>query len=328
MKRFYIVLAFVVAFGAILLGGVRWLAVMSSPVSSEVYESKRFVVRKGQSSGSIGAELYKAGLIRSELAFKFIVARDDFSRQLQAGTFDLNSSMSTVEIAQALTKGSLDVWVTLPEGWRLEEMADEFESVFTSRGADFSREQFLALSAGKEGYLFPDTYLIPLSADEETIVSILENTFASKVTDAMRQEIARSGRTLDQIVTMASLIEREARSPEVRKMVSDILWRRVDSDWALNVDATLQYIHGYDVQEKTWWSTPLSQYKEIQSPYNTYLLPGLPVGPISSVSLSSLEAAIYPTSNPYWFYITDNDGVMRYGITLEEHNSNVQKYLR
>lgn len=327
MKRIIPLLLLAVTTIMALMLGVIGLSRATAPVSDDG-TLQRFIVRKGQSSTAIGAALVEAGLVRSELGFKYVVARDGLGTQLQAGTFELSPDMTTAEIAQALTKGSLDVWLTVLEGWRVEEVVDGIYAAFVGKGVTLDKDLLLALAQDKEGYLFPDTYLIPLSLDEASIIALLERTFEDKLTDDMRNAIASQGRSVDQVVTIASLIEREARQDVSRKMVSDILWKRVDAGWPLNVDATLQYIHGYDLTDETWWSPPLASYKTLESPYNTYLYPGLPPGPICAVSLSSLEAAVYPTANEYWYYLTDNDGVMRYATDLDQHNANVATYLR
>jgi UPF0755 protein len=313
---------------ACLGGAYLWLQASLGPVSQQEEPTEAFVIRKGQGASSIGAGLKEAGLIKSPLAFKIAVFRMEEGKVIQAGSFRLSPSMTVHEIIEELTHGTTDVWVTLLEGWRREEIAAAIEAAFVGQGADFDGESFLQLTAGKEGRLFPDTYLFPLDASEETVASILENTFQKKLTDKMKADIQKSGRTLNQVLTMASLIEREAREEEARKIVSGILWKRIENDWPLQVDATLQYALGYDASQKTWWTPPTSTQKQIDSPYNTYAHPGLPPGPIASPSFSSLMAAIYPIATDHWFYLTDNQGRMHYAETLEQHNQNINQYLR
>ena len=308
--------------------GYFWLVSAQKPIDNADSQSIVFVVSQGQTSESIAKKLISQNLIKSEIAFKYVLAKEGLSRKLQAGSFRLSKNMSSTEIAHSLTKGSLDTWIKVIEGTRREEMAQDIEKQLRQEKISFDSQIFLDLTQEKEGYLFPDSYLIPVASSEQNIVAILESTLLAKLTQDVRDDILESGRTVNQVVTMASLIEREARTDVSRKIVSGILWNRVDGDWALGVDATLQFIKGYDKQNQTWWPEPLAVDKEIDSPYNTYKYPGLPPAPISSFSESSLMAAIYSTPSDYWFYITDPQGNMRYATTLQEHNDNVQKYLR
>jgi UPF0755 protein len=310
----------------LILGGWFWLNAQLSPVNGTP-QTKIFVINKGQGINSIGAGLKSAGLIHSPLAFKFIVTQKNLAKKIQAGTFRLSPSMSALEIAQNLTHGTLDVWVTIIEGWRREEIAAAVKKAFDAAGANFNEEQFLKVTKDQEGYLYPDTYLFPITANETAIASLLKNTFDKKVTQDLETDIAASGKSLNDIVTMASLVEREARSETARKMVAGILWKRLEAGWPLQVDATLQYAKGYDKKDQTWWTPPTALDKKVNSPFNTYTNSGLPPGPIASPSLSAIEASLNPTPSAYWFYLTGTDNQMHYAKTVEEHNQNIQRYL-
>lgn len=285
-----------------------------------------FVIKKGESTTSIAGRLEETGLIKNALVFKILVKLKNLGNKIQAGDFRLNPSMTTEEVAHGLTRGSIDIWVTLLEGWRREEMADALASTLGQDGS-FDKQEFLNLTKNKEGFLFPETYLIPRNADAAMVVSILENTFEKQVSSQIKPETIASGRSLEDVIIMASILEREARG-SARPIVAGILWKRLENDWPLQADATLQYVKGYDTRQKTWWPTPLGVDKELNSPYNTYKNLGLPPAPIASPSLDSIRAAANPTHSEYWFYITDLDGRMHYSVTLDEHNANVNKYLR
>lgn len=318
--------AYVLVLIGILLIGWWWLNRQLTPVSANT-TTQVFVVQKGQSIDSIGQKLTEAGLIRIPFAFKYIVARKQLAKKIQAGSFRLSPNMPIEQIATTLTSGSLDTWVTLLEGWRREEMATEIKKVMEQAGATFDEQLFIKLTQGKEGYLYPDTYLIPVGASEEKIVSLLQNTFDQKVTQALAPDLKASGRSLEDVITMASLVEREARSETARAMVAGILWKRLEAGWPLQVDATLQYAKGYDQNDKTWWTPPTYLDKNLTSAYNTYQNPGLPPGPIASPSLSAIKATLNPTPSEYWFYLTGNDNQMHYAETAEAHAENIQKYL-
>lgn len=285
-----------------------------------------FVVKKGESIDSIGQSLEKAGLIRSRAAFKLFIAQKGLSKKIQAGTFKLAPSQNLNQILEELTHGTLDVWVTLLEGWRREEIAYAIDKAYEDNGVTFDEAAFLKATENKEGYLYPDTYLLPLSADAATVVSILENTFTNK-TAPLKAQIDNNSLSLPKILTLASLIEREAKSPVSRKLVAGILLNRLEIGMPLQVDATLQYAKGFDKKNNTWWAPPVALDKAINSPYNTYQQPGLPPGPIASPSLSSIEAVLNPTPSDYLFYITGLDGKMYYAKTLAEHNQNIQNHL-
>ncbi len=327
MRKFGTSLGIVLLLAIIVISSaVGWYKRALLPINSQNSATQQFIVPKGANSELIAKDLVKAKLIRSEVAFKIYLAQNGLSRKLQAGSFSLQQSMTTPEIVQALTKGTNDIWVTVLEGWRREEIAQALASNLNQQGGNFSAEKFLDLTKGKEGYLFPDTYLIPISASEDKIASLLETTLYQKI-EPLQADIQASGNTLHQILTMASIIEREAKTPQSRNIVSGILWKRIQHDWPLQVDATLQYIKGYSQAEKTWWQTPLANDKQLESPYNTYKYKGLPPGPISTASLESISAAINPASSDYWYYITGNDGKMYYARTFEQHNQNIQNHL-
>ena len=312
----------------LILGLLVWYFVNIQPISKT--ESRiKFIITPNESFDSVASNLEEKGLIRSKLAFKIMSLREGITGKVQAGSFQLSPSQTAGEIAQELTLAKPDeVWIRVLEGWRREEIANHIDDTLKQNNISFNKNKFLELTQGKEGYLFPDSYLISPDSTETSIASLLENTFEKKVTSQMRSDLEKQGKSLNEVVTMASLIEREARKEDARGMVSGILWKRNSNGWPLQVDATLQYVKGYDKKSKSWWSPPQGRDKELDSAYNTYKNLGLPPASIASPSLSSLKAAIYPISSEYWFYITSNDGKMYYAKNLQEHNVNIDKYLR
>jgi len=169
----------------------------------------------------------------------------------------------------------------------------------------------------------PDTYRVYADADlKEEVLAKIFNNLEGKITAEMRSEIKNQGRSFYEILTMASMVEREAQAEEDMKMVADIFWRRLDMNWALQSCATVNYITGKNDPGVT------NVDRAIDSPYNTYLHPGLPAGPIGNPGLNAIKATIYPTSNDNWYFMSGKDGEMYYGRTLDEHNTNVYKYLR
>ncbi len=298
------------------LAKVSWDNQFASVSSDE--SRKVFVIDKGIGVSDIAKKLQKEKLIKSELAFKIYVKQNNLTDKLQAGSYKLSPSMSLPELIKNLQTGSEDTWVTLIEGWRVEEMAEELSSKFKVQSSKF-------MKVAKEGYMFPDTYLFANNVTEEQIAKKLRDNFDTKYSDDLRTKIKALGLTEAQGVILASIVEREARSDEARKMVASILLKRFKIGMGLNADATLQYILGFQNMEKSWWKRHLAREdKKIDSPYNTYLYVGLPPAPICNPSLSALNAVgSADSSTPYLYYYHDSKGVPHYGRTLDEHNQNI-----
>lgn len=281
---------------------------------------KTFIIKSGEPLDLIINNLDREGLIRNRIIFRLIVTKMGIDKKIQAGEFQLSSNMSAQEVATNLTHGTTDTWLSLIEGMRKEEMAE-----VVTKTLNISEIEFV--KATKEGYVFPDKYSVPKNADLETVLKIIKNN--QKFVDALQSIKTKTKLTEKQVLILASLVEREARQDTTRQKVASIILKRYLADWPLQIDATVQYILGYQSSEKSWWKKSLSEDDlKIVSPFNTYIHPGLPPEPICSPSLSSIEAVINANSNtPYWYYITDPSGVMHYAVTLEEHEDNVAKYL-
>ncbi len=310
---------------------VLWWIQNSKPVSGKT-EMQDFLIVRGASAGQIANKLHGDGLIKSPLAFKIYVQVTNKQNKIQAGEFRLSPSFSLQRIVEELESGPTEVWVTIPEGFRREEIAKRFASVL-EKDEQFTVD-FLNVTQGQEGLLFPDTYLFAKEASPSAVANKLRSTFDSKLSAKMRQDIAELGYTMNQVVTMASIVERETLTGGERPVVAGILYKRLRAGWPLQADATLQYAVANakcqmpNAKCENWWQTPTSADKEINSAYNTYRSGGLPPGPIANPGLSSLEAAIYPEDSPYWYYIHDRSGKIHYAVTLEEHNENIRRYLR
>lgn len=177
-------------------------------------------------------------------------------------------------------------------------------------------------SVSYEGYFLPETYRVYADAKPEEVIEKIFGVLDEKITSEMRAEMKRQGKSFFEILTMASIVEREASSEDDMKLVADIFWRRNKTNWALQSCATVNYITGKNDPAVT------AVDRDIDSLFNTYKYPGLPLGPIGNPSLKAIEATLYPTSNNYWYFMSGTDGVMHYAKTLEGHNINVAKYLR
>lgn len=320
MKRLtgpFLVLLIVVVFAFF------WYQEGTLPVDTSNSQTVTFIIPPGASVNSIARQLESENLIRSRLAFYLLVKFNGLEKRIQYGDFRLTKQMSAAEIAKELTHGTLDVWLTIIEGLRAEEIAQ-----IVAKQLSLPESVFLEAAINKEGYLFPDTYLVPKTAKAQEIVTILENNFYNKVDEALIKKIKQQNLTLAEGVILASLLEREAQSLVDKKVVAGILLNRLRIDMPLQVDATVQYVLGYDTVEQTWWKKGLTTDDlKIDSLYNTYLYPGLPPKPIANPGLDSIQAVAEPTQTDYFYYLTDNNGIMRYSQTLEGHNQNIAKYL-
>ena len=301
-----------------------------SPVSPKTsVQSKFFVIRPGTPVVNTSKNLKSEGLIKNSLAFRLLVAQMGIGKNIQAGDFRLSPSMSSREIASQLTHGAVDIWVTLPEGLRVEEQAAIIEEKLKFGQNDsyqFNKNEYIKVA--EEGYMFPDTYLIPKDASTKFVADKLRQTFDLKVNESIFTGAKAKNLTKSQLVTLASLIEREAKTSEEKPIVAGILINRLNAKIALQVDATVAYAKGYDSAQNTWWPQVSTQdYQTIKSTYNTYLSTGLPPGPIASPGLESIRAAANPADTEYLYYLHDSEGNIHYAKTIDEHNKNIQEFL-
>ncbi len=291
------------------------------PVNTADKTNKIFTVKKGTAIREIANDLKKEGFIRDPVVFFLLIKKLGLDGKIQAGDFRLSPSQDAESIAKGLTTGTLDIWVTIPEGKRAEEIAD----ILKEKMPTF-QESWRAELDANEGYLFPDTYLIPRDADITVISSLLKNTFEKKYADALTQN-PQTPRTKEQIVIIASMVEREARLAEDRPLVASVILNRLDIGMALQIDATVQYALGYQADTKTWWKKELSfDDLKLVSPYNTYTHNTLPPTPISNPGADAILAVIKPAKTDYLYYISDKQGHNHYAKTAAEHAANIQKY--
>jgi len=308
----------------------KYYNTLLEPVSkSQKSQNVSFVVTPGQPLVQIAANLEKQRLIKNALAFRLLVAQMRISQNIQFGNFSLSSSMSAREIATTLTHGAIDVWVTIPEGLRIEEQAAKIEQKLkfgSNTDYKFDKKQYIQLA--KEGYMFPDTYLIPKDATAKDVATRLNDTFTQKISKSLLAKGQENGLSPEDVVILASLLEKEAKTSAEKSTIAGIILNRINAGMPLQVDATVSYAKGYDSAQNTWWSqVTTSEYQDIKSPYNTYLSLGLPPGPISSPGLDSIQAATNPSQTDYYYYLYDSSGQIHYAKTAQEHQQNIQKYL-
>lgn len=317
MKKIFIVFAIILGSIAVLF--IFW-NIGQLPVNPLDKSQKLFVVRPQENVRDIAYDLKKQGLIRSTLVFFFTIKQQGLDGKIQAGDFRLSPSMNISQVAQNLTHGTLDIWVTIPEGLRASEIAEILSKKLSSTSSTWAQTL-----ATQEGYLFPDTYLFPTSATVSQVMQIMNNNFAVKYQEAQGNQTAKL--TKEEAVILASIVQREAISPHDMQYVASTLENRMNIGMALGSDVTVEYALGYQPQEKTWWKKDLTADDLlIESPYNTRNRAGLPPTPISNPGLVALKAVLNPPDSDYLYYVSDNKGVLHFAKTLQEHNANVAKY--
>lgn len=317
MKKIIVIFTITIVIGAI---SFVWWKNGTTEVNAQDQNKKIFVIKKGEQIRNIANELKKEGLIRDPVVFFLVVKIQGVDKDIQAGSYNLSPSMNTKALLNELRHGTIDFWVTIPEGFRAEEIADILEESFVAYD-DSWRE---ALN-NEEGYLFPDTYLMPRDADIDLIISIFKDNFYLKIEDL---GLTPDSPGIKSLVVKASLIEREALFEGDHSLIASVINNRLNIGMPLQIDATLQYVAGYSEKDNTWWRVPTQNDKEIKSPYNTYINTGLPPGPISNPGILALRAALDSQDTNYIYYIHDKNGGIHLAETLDEHNENVNKYLR
>lgn len=309
--------------------------VMLSPVSSQD-EGREVVVAVpiNSSANQVGEILKQNDLVRSPGFFTYYARLTGMDSQIKAGQYKLNSSFSTKELLNELVAGRLaQQSFTVPEGYTTAQIADLLNSKGLADKKDFLKAVSAAefdypflkdLPAGEkrlEGYLFPDTYQVASDSTPVSIIDMMLERFAREMDELdYAAQAGRSGVTLQEAVIIASLIEREALMDEERPLIAGVIYNRLKIDMPLQIDATVQYALGTTKPELSY------QDLEIESPYNTYMIYGLPPGPIAMPGHKSLLAAVRPTDTEYLYYVVNPDGSHAFAATLEEHEANMEMY--
>jgi UPF0755 protein len=305
----------------------------------------RFVISKGDSAGMIGANLLAQGFIKDADLFRNYVRYYGIDAQLQAGTYFLRKTFTIPQIAVVLTNaGASTVTIQVIEGWRLEEIARAIDAnpMLAFRGADFLKlagpgavvsQEFatrVGLTPGKslEGFLFPATYTLPADAPaDELIVRMLDN-FDAQFTEQMKADAQAQNLTIYQVVTLASIVEREAVVPEERALIAGVYLNRLKASMTLDADPTIQYALGNSRDSSTWWpKITVDDYRGVKSPFNTYLNRGLPPSPIANPGLASINSVVHPQASQFLYFRAscDGDGRHKFAVTLQEQAANACK---
>lgn len=329
MKKFIL---FVIILIVIVLGATSFLPTYLSKSANK--EEVNITIPSGASLSTVTDELYEKGVIRSKLWFRY--NGQDVARNIKPGSYKIGPDLHIEEIYEIIQKGEQEsqIKVTFPEGFILYQFAQRIEEAglgtkdefieatndyFIGKGYDFDTSN---LYFNLEGYLFPDTYYFTEKQTMDDIVSKLASTMEGVFTDEYIKRADELGLSLHQVLTLASLIEREAYNDAERSAVSGVIHNRLDIDMILQIDATVIYGLG---QGKEHMTRVLYADLEKDNPYNTYKNIGLPPGPIVCPVRKSIEAALYPEDNDYFYYVL-GDGGHVFAKTYNEHLVNVAKY--
>ena len=325
------------------LGAALWFLSSQLSAVAESGDAVSITIGQGESVERIAETLKSAGLIRNPFAFKIFVWGESLSAKLQAGEYILDPSMDAPEIVRLLTAGdalSREVTVRVLEGWsnaaigayladdrKLFSLADWQNAAGTTDSRMLLPEKAYSFFGDKpvtatlEGYLYPDTYRVFRDTQPAQLIEKMLDNFEKKVSADLVAEIHGQGKTLFEILTLASIVEREVQTDSDRKMAADVFLKRLRDGIALQSDATVNYVTGKQALQPTFDDLA------VDSPYNTYKYPGLPPGPIGNPSLSAMIAVVRPEPNPYYYFLTAPSGETIFSKTLDEHNANKAKYL-
>jgi len=301
-----------------------------------------FTINPGETAATIAPRLQRQGLVSDAQLFRWLVRYRGVDAQLEAGDYELRADMTMDEIIESLQHGRLrEVSATIPEGKRSEEVAALLEEqglvdsqtfmALVESGEfayDFLYDHPEGAPSSVEGFLFPETYRIPVDYGAAQIIDLMLLAFAQAFSPEMRQMAADKGMSIYEVVTLASIVEREAVLAEERPIIANVYLNRLEQGMYLQSDPTVQYALGYQEDTGQWWKIPMSLEEDVpfDSPYNTYLYPGLPPGPICSPGLASMRAVLEPADTNYLFFFSKFDGSHAFAETYEEHLRNQDQY--
>jgi UPF0755 protein len=332
--------AFVILMVAVILFSFIYSRAING--SAGTGDDQDFLIERGDSVSVIAENLKEEGLIKSKFVFKAYVRLSGKQSDFKEGLYVLNPEMNVKNVVEVLTpRVSLkpEEWITFVECWSLNDYARALDE----RGL-ISADEFLDITGGSnlkdysthfsflkdkpeghslEGYLFPDTYRFFHDSSPDDIVKRILSNFDKKLSPEIREEIERQGKSIHEIITMASIIEKEVRSNDDMRVVSGIFWNRINNRQALESCATLAYILGENKDRYSYEDT------RVDSPYNTYMNRGLPPGPIASPGIRAIQAAVYPEDTNYNYFLTDSETFETiFSRTYEEHLRNRNKHIR
>ena len=294
-----------------------------------------FTIEQGESVNAVAVNLQEAGIIRDAEAFRAYLIYSGLDTSIQAGEYRLSPAQSAIDIARELQDAtSTEVKFVILPGWRMEEIAaslptsglsiapDEFLVAAQNPSSEFD---FLSGAPSVEGFLYPDTYIVPRTITAADFVNGLVRNFALHLTPNLQSGFEKQGLTVYQAATLASIVEREAVRDDEKPLIASVYINRLNIGMKLDADPTVQYALGYDDATGKWWKSPLSlDDLQVDSYFNTYFYAGLPPTPIANPSLDSLNAVASPAETPYYYFRAkcDGSGYHEFAVTFDEHLAN------
>ena len=320
--------------------------IVPSYTPASEHEQVGYTLPEGRSAEDIGEDLEALGVVRSGAQFEFLVSLMGMQSQLGSGDYLLRTNSSVVTVISELTvREAVPVLkVTFPEGIRIEEMA-----IIAEEAGFGTRDQYMAATltaelpqgfaetrpagASLEGYLFPDTYIMPVGSTMEELIAYQLRVLVQRFTPELRSAAAEQGLNPHEALTLASIVEREAVLAEERPRIAGVFYNRLEEEALLQADPTVQYAVSLvpgSVEQFGYWKEELTQADlQIDSPYNTYKYPLLPPGPIANAGLASIEAVAEPEDTDYYYFYANakaDDGSHVFAVTLAEHEQNIAEY--
>ncbi len=281
---------------------------------------ERIVVNLITTEAELIPKLKEQGYIRSEWAFNFVLKIRGWQGKIKPGGYGISKSMNVWQLTDILVNHPYQKWIVIPEGLRAAEIAEKLQATLGWTNA--AKAEFLL--QGKEGYLFPDTYLLNLDYTGRDVAKRMESQFNEKTTNLLKEAKEKNIRN-DTLMVLASLIQREAANEKEMPFIAGVIWSRWLKDMPFQIDATVQYALG---KTGNWWPIIKPEDYKFNSPYNTYLHKGRPPAPICNPGLAAIDAVINSEETEYLYYLHDSKGQIHLAKTYEEHKENIEKYLK
>jgi UPF0755 protein len=322
--------AIIVGVGVIVGAASLWFRDAVYGAASLPTATTDVVIPKGASFSDVVATLEEKKVLAHPLAFRLLARLRHVDSALKAGEYRFPPRQTTDEVLRRLVRGEqIAVWVTIPEGFTAKQIAQTlaehnvgsaatYETLFSQHGLVIDGTR----TPDMEGYLFPSTYLIPIDQGPQAVANIFVDQFRRELPHDAAARARALGRTVPEVVTVASLVEREGKVDDERPLIASVIYNRLRLGMPLEVDASIEYAlpEHHDVITK--------RDLAIDSPYNTYQHAGLPPTPIANPGKPSLDAAFFPAHTEYLYYVAKGDGHHAFAKTLSEHNANVARYLK
>lgn len=309
----------IIGIGIILITGVVVILYQFSAPRKGA-EKERIVVNLTTTEAELIPKLKEQGYVKSGWAFNFVLKIKGWQGKIESGGYNISKGMNVWQLADILVNYPYQKWVVIPEGLRATEIVEKLQE--TLDWTNTAKAEFLL--TGKEGYLFPDTYLLNLDYTGEDVAKRMESQFNEKTTDLFKEAKEKNIRN-DTLIVLASLVQREAANEKEMPLIAGVIWNRWLKDMKFEIDATIQYALG---KSSNWWPIIKPDDYKLDSPYNTYLHKGRPPSPICNPGLAAIDAVINSEETEYLYYLHDSGGQIHLAKTYEEHLENIEKYLK